>query len=325
VTCYNKSNTIADCIQSVLEQDFQDYELIVVDDVSTDGSSEIINRFCSNPKVKMVKAFHEGISAAKNLGIKNSQGKMLLFLDGDTALNGNALSELSSSFIKNKASCIGGEVRAMNDNLLAKCIELTQNDVDRRLPFGTNVAYSRESVKEAAGGFSERMERGEDVDLFLRVEKLEFKCTIDSNVKAKTMHPDSFSSFFKQRFRWGMGFAQLAERHTEVFTPRIKFCFVFTSFALLSPLLALINEKLILIFPVLLGLDVLRFVPPAVRLSRKTKKKRYSPLITELRFVNSLAYLLGWLYWKTLELVGKRAKLKIFLPNSQPFSQETNS
>jgi glycosyltransferase involved in cell wall biosynthesis len=313
VTCYNKREIIADCIKSILNQSVQDYELIVVDDGSTDGSYLIINEFRSDSKVKIFKTNHAGISAARNLGVKNALGNILLFLDGDCTLDQNALSELLSSFIETGADCVGGELRASNDhNILAKAVELMQNEIERKWPFGANVAYKKE-VMEKVGGFDEKMEKGEDVELFLRVKKSGFNCVINTKVSARTLNPSSFSEFFKQRFRWGTGFAQLTERHRETFTTRIKLCFISTSLVLLSPLFALIDGKLILIFLTLLVLNILRSVPLDVKIARKSKDTFHSLIIPFLRFINRVAYFLGWTYWKTLELTGRRSKLEAFI------------
>ena len=313
VTCYNKRGIIADCIKSVLNQNTQDYELIVVDDGSTDGSGSVINKFCSNPKVKIIQSSRRGAAAARNLGIRNATGRILLFLDGDSVLNQNALSKLLSSVNETEADCVGGELRAINDrSAIAKTIELMQNEIERKWPFGAFVAYKRTAL-EKAGEFDEGMEGGEDVGLFLTVKKLGFKCIINPKFRAKTLNPESLSGFFQQRFTWGMGFAQLTEKHKETFTKRIKFCFVLTFFVLTSPLLVLVNTKMIWIFLTLLTFYVLRYVPQTIKIARKSKDKTHSLLIPLLRLLNSMAYTLGWSYWKMLELTGKRSKLEAFI------------
>jgi len=312
VTCYNKREFIADCINSILYQDFQNYEMIVVDDGSTDGSFSIVKEFSADPKVKAILSNHAGVSAARNLGIKNATGNILLFLDGDCLLEDGTLSKLLCSIKDIGADCVGGELRAINDcNSIAKTVELMQNEVQRKWPFGAFVAYKREAV-EKAGGFDEHMKAGEDVGFFLAVKKLGFKCAVSSEFGAKTVNPESFFDFLRQRFVWGMGFAQLTEKHKETFTKRIKLCFILSFLVLTSPLLILIDAKLIFVFLTLLTLDLLRFVPQAIRIARRAADKTHSLLIPPLRFLNSLAYFFGWSYWKIFELLGKNPKLKAF-------------
>ncbi len=84
VPCYNVSRYLEKCIESVLHQKLQDWEMILIDDGSTDNTSEIINYY--NGKDKRIKKIYQknmGLSAARNRGIKEAAGKYILFLDAD--------------------------------------------------------------------------------------------------------------------------------------------------------------------------------------------------------------------------------------------------
>lgn len=94
IPCYNKEDFIAETIHSVLEQDFNDYELIIVDDGSTDSSVNIINSF-DDSRIKLLKKINGGVSSARNYGIKNATGKYIAFLDADDIWN---LTHLSSAY-----------------------------------------------------------------------------------------------------------------------------------------------------------------------------------------------------------------------------------
>ena len=127
-------------------------------------------------------------------------------------------------------------------------------------------------------------------------------------IVACTVNPESFSSFFNQRFHWGIGFAQLAERHKEVLTTRIKLCFALTLLTLCSPILGLLDARMILLFPSLLGLCVGRFLPSTVRIAKRTSDRRGIMLLPILRFLNGVAYLAGWFRWKVSKLFGNTLK-----------------
>jgi glycosyltransferase involved in cell wall biosynthesis len=314
VNCYNKKETIANCINSVLNQKFDSFELIVVDDGSTDGSDKIISKFLNDPRLKVYKIPHNGISAAKNQGTRMASGEIILFLDGDCELNQNSLTELYNSFTDPAVGCVGGELRATNyANPMAKTIELIQNEVERKWPFGANVAYRRIAF-EQAGGFEERMEKGEDAELYLKVKKLGFKCVINPKVSAKTINPDSILKFFKQRFGWGTGFAQLTERHKETFTRSIKLCFITTALMIASLFLVIIDVRLAAIPLAIFIWSILRRIPLAVSIAKRTENRWHVLLIPPLQFLNAVAYFFGWIYWKTLELAKKRVKLEAFTP-----------
>ncbi len=81
ITTYNHEAFIAEAVQSVLDQTYSDYELIVVDDGSTDGTLEEISRFAE--KVSLVRQPNQGVAASRNTGIRRAQGELVAFLDGD--------------------------------------------------------------------------------------------------------------------------------------------------------------------------------------------------------------------------------------------------
>ncbi len=95
VPAYNVENYLSECIESVLGQSYMDYELILVDDGSTDRTGEICDQYVkANSEHYTVKVIHQdnaGLSAARNTGIKEAQGEYLIFLDGDDYLEHTAL------------------------------------------------------------------------------------------------------------------------------------------------------------------------------------------------------------------------------------------
>lgn len=83
IPLYNKQDFIATCIQSVLNQSFRDFEIIIVNDCSTDNSLGIVEKF-NHPEIKIVNHdFNQGLSASRNTGIKNSSSEYVAFLDAD--------------------------------------------------------------------------------------------------------------------------------------------------------------------------------------------------------------------------------------------------
>jgi glycosyltransferase involved in cell wall biosynthesis len=82
IPLYNKERYIARCLDSVLAQTFSDYEVIIVDDGSTDGSSAVVSRYASE-KVRCVRQDNAGPGAARNRGVAESSGEFIAFLDAD--------------------------------------------------------------------------------------------------------------------------------------------------------------------------------------------------------------------------------------------------
>lgn len=101
---FNKATFIAESIRSVLAQDFEDWEAIIVDDGSTDNSVEIINNLVSNdPRLKLFQRnrLPKGGSTCRNIGIENARGDYLFFFDSDDLMT---------------KDCIGERVNLMQDN-----------------------------------------------------------------------------------------------------------------------------------------------------------------------------------------------------------------
>ena len=89
VPLYNAEKYINTCIESILEQTFKDFELLIIDDCSTDGSYEIAKKY-DDPRIKLIKQEkNSGDAAARNLGIKTARGEYIYFVDDDDALMTN--------------------------------------------------------------------------------------------------------------------------------------------------------------------------------------------------------------------------------------------
>lgn len=98
VPVYNSGKYLKRCIESILAQSFKDFELILVDDGSTDSSSEICDEYQS--KYNRIKVYHQknqGVSSARNRGIKNANGNWITFIDSDDYVNERLLDTLFES------------------------------------------------------------------------------------------------------------------------------------------------------------------------------------------------------------------------------------
>ena len=91
IPVFNSEHYIADCIDSVLAQSYSHFEIILVDDGSTDSSFEIIQSYQANEKIKCFQIEHSGQSVARNFGIEKANGKYLIFIDSDDCWNKNTL------------------------------------------------------------------------------------------------------------------------------------------------------------------------------------------------------------------------------------------
>ena len=118
IPTYNEANHIEECLGSLSTQTYKDYEVIVIDDGSTDKTLSIIK----SKKVKAYSQTHLGAGSARNLGSKHAQGEILVFVDADMIVSQNYLEEISKPIInkESKGTFTTNEVVLNYDNIWAK-------------------------------------------------------------------------------------------------------------------------------------------------------------------------------------------------------------
>lgn len=94
IPLYNKQNTIRRTVESVVAQTYMDWELIVIDDGSNDGSSDIVKEYLCDNRIKYIRKLNGGVSSARNLGIGMAVGEWLIYMDADDYFLPNALETL---------------------------------------------------------------------------------------------------------------------------------------------------------------------------------------------------------------------------------------
>ncbi len=113
IPIYNAENYIRRCINSILNQTYQNYEIILIDDGSTDNSREILNEFKANKKIRIYFQKNMGVAKTRNKGIKLSRGKYIAFIDNDDYIDRDYLEKLYKN-ISNNDIIISG-YRRVND------------------------------------------------------------------------------------------------------------------------------------------------------------------------------------------------------------------
>lgn len=106
--CYNVSKYIAKCLESVLSQTFQDFEIICIDDASTDNTLEILKKYKRNyPKIKLIeKKENEGLAMGRKTGIEYASGKYIAFVDSDDFIAKDYLMNLYNNSDNGKYDCV---------------------------------------------------------------------------------------------------------------------------------------------------------------------------------------------------------------------------
>ena len=192
VCTHNRSDLLPRTLESLLVQDYpaSEYEVIVVDNRSTDGTKEAVSRL--KDRVRYVYEETIGLSHARNRGIRESRGEIVAFIDDDARAEKNWLSAIHRAFDGLKdAACVGGKVLLewaaprpswWTDNMNPHLSAVDYGNQVKKLgypayPFGTNIVFKREAA-EKAGGFNPELGRigkkflaGEEIEICLTIEK----------------------------------------------------------------------------------------------------------------------------------------------------------
>lgn len=111
VPIYNAEKTISRCVESILSQTYSDFELILVDDGSSDYSLDICNNYeQQDSRVKVFTQKNAGPSSARNTGLKESTGKWISFVDSDDWIDGNHIEELLSATTEETGMAVCGYI-----------------------------------------------------------------------------------------------------------------------------------------------------------------------------------------------------------------------
>lgn len=171
---FNRANVILDSIKSVLSQSYQNYELIVIDDGSSDGTAEVIKSI-EDPRIRLIVSEQNfGCSHSRNLGLKKSKGRYIFYLDSDNIWDSRYLKVMLGAFtLLPHASAIycGQYLFKAND---LQCYAVRFASFNRSLLENRNYidlncfAHTREVV-DVVGGFNTELKRLIDYDYILRI------------------------------------------------------------------------------------------------------------------------------------------------------------
>jgi glycosyltransferase involved in cell wall biosynthesis len=175
IPTYNRGWILKEAIDSVLGQDFKDFELIVIDDGSTDNTPAILETF--GPAIRVVQQANQGVSAARNKGIAAASGQLLAFLDSDDIWLPQKLSR-QVDFFDTKADaliCQTEEIWIRNGvrvNPKKRHHKFSGMIFEHSLALclvSPSAVISRRALFDAVGRFDESLPACEDYDLWLRV------------------------------------------------------------------------------------------------------------------------------------------------------------
>ncbi|TDV24052.1 glycosyltransferase involved in cell wall biosynthesis [Paraburkholderia caballeronis] len=172
VPCFNQERFIGETLQSVAAQGYRDWECIVVDDGSTDGSADIIASFVqSDPRFRYIHKPNSGVAASRNLGFAHATGSYFLPLDGDDRLHPDFLASVMDCFGRHPAATLV-HCRTRLFGAKNRIWRLPDYSYEKLLLQNmlVNSAVFRRDAFERSGGYSEEMVHGfEDWEFYVRL------------------------------------------------------------------------------------------------------------------------------------------------------------
>ena len=200
IPCYKQAGFLTDAIESVLAQTHPHIEVIVVDDGSPDDTSDVASRY---PRVRCIRQENQGLSAARNTGIRESEGEFLVFLDADDRLTPSAIERglLYLRLVPQAVIAVGKDKRISFEGLPIPFGEGRHIEKDHYVELlranyigcPATVMYRR-SVFDHLGGFDTTVNPASDYDLYLRIaQKFPIYCHTDC-VAEYRRHRENMSS-----------------------------------------------------------------------------------------------------------------------------------
>lgn len=215
IPAYNSAKFLPEVIQSVLKQTYQNWELLVIDDGSTDNTATLVNNYCQqDPRIRLISKKNGGVSSARNLGVELATSELIAFLDSDDLWLPDKLS-VHIEYMNNHPEVGVSFARVELIDPQGKSTgKLTANLVDNLQPytfFYTNPTVTtsnvvvRKSVFQSSGGFDKTIKYSEDIDLLFRIAfQSDWKIEgIDQTLIQYRLHSSGLSSdIIKMKEGW---------------------------------------------------------------------------------------------------------------------------
>ena len=184
IPLYNKEKYVAKAIRSIRDQSFQNFEIIVVDDGSTDDSLTVVNSL-HDKRLKIIRNDLKGVSSARNKGVENASYKLIAFLDADDWWEPFFLERMSKLILDFDNAAIYGcgywiikNGNRISPNIgIPKSFERGYIDYVKTYaetfyaPINCSFVIINKAIFQACGGFNIELKYGEDFDLWIRIAK----------------------------------------------------------------------------------------------------------------------------------------------------------
>jgi O-antigen biosynthesis protein len=224
VATYNAARTLDDCLSSLVDLNYPDYEVIVVNDGSTDGSEEIIGRY----PFKAITTPNRGVSAARNEGLRAAGGEIVAYIDSDARADPDWLSYLATTFLESDVAAVGGpNLVPPEDRWVAKCVyrspggptQVMLDDQSAEHIPGCNMAFWKSALDEIDGFDPMFRKAGDDVDVCWRIPERGRRIGFSPSAVVWHHRRPSVKAYWRQQVGYGESEALLERKHPNKFNP----------------------------------------------------------------------------------------------------------
>jgi poly-beta-1,6 N-acetyl-D-glucosamine synthase len=233
IPVYNEAKIIKDSVNSLLKLNYNSYEIIIVNDGSTDNTAEECEELVglhkgmhSDVRVTLINKPNGGKSSALNTGIQYSKAEFVLCMDGDTQLSPDTLKVSVRHFKDEKLGAVAGNVKVLNRKSLITDLQALEYIEGLNMLRSSQsylgiiniipgpIGIFRKTAIQQSGWYSNDT-FAEDADLTLKLRVAGWKVIYEMNAIGFTEAPASIHQLLKQRYRWTRGILQSIRKYKE--------------------------------------------------------------------------------------------------------------
>jgi GT2 family glycosyltransferase len=217
VCSYNGSNTIRNCFEGLLKLDYPDFEVIVVNDGSTDETATITREY----GFRLINTENRGLSSARNTGLEAATGEIVAYMDDDAFPDQDWLKYLAATFMAYDCAGVGGpNIAPSNDGKIADCIANAPGgpthvlvcDLEAEHIPGCNMAFRRDCLKSIKGFDPQFRAAGDDVDVCWRIQQCGWWLAFAPAAMVWHHRRNSIRTYWKQQIGYGKAEALLERK-----------------------------------------------------------------------------------------------------------------
>jgi O-antigen biosynthesis protein len=225
VCSYNGGRTLEQCLKSLLVLNYPDYEVIVVDDGSTDDTPAILDHF---PRVRVLRQPNHGLSVARNVGLHAATGEIVAYTDSDCFVDPDWLTHLVYQLQRSGADAVGGPNLTPEDGWQAACVAasprqpthvLESDQLAEHVP-GCNMAFRRDALLAINGFDPIYRKAGDDVDVCWRLQQAGRWITFAPGAFVWHHRRQGPRTYLRQQAGYGEAEALLYFKHPDKFNSR---------------------------------------------------------------------------------------------------------